>query len=260
MSALSTTTPSGRPGPKLARGLAAGRRLVPSRARSLVPLLLSVLVSVALALPLDNWAGTARPRPWPGGVITYWDATGWRDTVPQAVAQWNRAGARVRFVRAQSRAAADVVLLSDSDKVDRQCRQAHVSGSGRSCAGYATAIGYPGPAGAKVLVRDRPPSTLGDPPAQEVRLVVHELGHILGLTHRPSCRSVMNHSSALTGCDREKLFAAAPSSSARLCGPFPADVAAARRLYGSTRRKGSRWCYQNDAESRAASSSSMGFV
>jgi hypothetical protein len=243
-----------------ARHFAAGRRLVPRRARALVPLVLSVLVSFALALPLDNWAGTARPRPWPGGVITYWDATGWRDTVPQAVAQWNRSGVKVRFVRARSRAAADVVLLSDSHKVDRQCRQAHLSGSGRSCAGYATTIGYPGRGGAKVLLRDRPPSTLGDPPAQEVRLVVHELGHILGLTHRASCRSVMNRSSALSDCDREKLLAAAPRPGARLCGPFPADVAAARRLYGSTHRRGGRWCYQKDAESSSASSSSMGFV
>jgi hypothetical protein len=237
------TSTSGGPAWRALRGIAAtARRALPARRSSRLVLLLTMLASLALALPFDNWAGTNRPRPWPGGVIRYWDATGWRGTVPLAVAQWNRSGVAVRFVRARSRAEAELVVVSSSRMVERMCRRAHLTGDGNSCVGYATTIGYPGPGRVRVLLPDEPPAPATDGSAENVRLVVHELGHILGLTHRSTCASVMYRSASLRDCDRRALYTSAPSPASGLCGPFPTDVAAAQQLYGKTRRHGSRWC------------------
>jgi hypothetical protein len=64
----------------------------------------------------------------------------------------------------------------------------------------------------------------------ELRLVEHELGHVLGAGHLPGC-AVMNPDPALFDCG---LAVPAPEHGVprSLCGPFAADVAAVAKLYG----------------------------
>src|SRR5256885_16642140 len=62
--------------------------------------LLFALLALSLGLPAKKADGyVAKGRPWPGGVIRYYNAApdqAW--AVQQAVAAWNTSGARVRFV------------------------------------------------------------------------------------------------------------------------------------------------------------------
>ena len=47
---------------------------------------------------------------WPGPTISVWNGTGYKAPVLDAMRSWNAAGAKVRFVPAQSSATADVVV------------------------------------------------------------------------------------------------------------------------------------------------------
>jgi hypothetical protein len=194
------------------------RRLRRARPRFAVPLLAMLSLGIGLGwhdLPVVAAGG---PQPWPGGRVTYFDASGSEAAVDAAAARWNRSGARVRLVRAAGRERADVVFVSDGRELRASC--------GARCLGLSSSIGRPG--GGRVTVNLNPELT-GDPTPLGVWVAMHELGHVLGLHHREGVCSLMNAHAYDDSCS----FAAGAAQRGSLpCGPASGDVAAAARLYG----------------------------
>jgi hypothetical protein len=196
------------------------RRLRHVRARLAVPTFAAALLgAVALGhgdLPV---LAAGDPQPWPGGRLTYYDASGSRSAIDAAAARWNRSGADVRIVPAPSRRSADVVFVEDGRGLAQRC--------GHRCLGLASSIGRPGDGRVTVMLN---PTITGAPTPIGVWVAMHELGHVLGLSHREGTCSLMNAHAYDDSCS----FAsgAAGDAGPLPCGPASGDVAEAARLYG----------------------------
>ena len=182
-----------------------------------------ILAALSLGLGALGWRdlpvlAAGGPQPWPGGRITYFDVSGSGAVVDAAAARWNHSGARVRILRARDRAHADVVFVARDEELRESC--------GASCLGLTSSIGHP-PGGRATVMLNR--SIAGDPTPLGVWVAMHELGHVLGLSHRDGRCSLMNAHAFDDSCS----FAAGTADNGPLpCGPAAADVAAAVLLYG----------------------------
>jgi Matrixin len=199
------------------------RRLRRARPRHAVPIV--AVLGVALGalgrgeLPVLAAGG---PEPWPEGRVTYFDASGSGAAIATAAARWNRSGARVRIVRAPDRRRADVVFVVDGEGLPSDC--------GESCLALASAIGRPSDGRATVRLS---PDIAGAPTPLSVWVAMHELGHVLGLSHRDGRCSLMNAHAYDDSCS----FVGGIAEDGPLpCGPASDDVAEAARLYGRAAR------------------------
>jgi Matrixin len=174
---------------------------------------------VALVLALSAWpaAGGNDPQPWPGGRLTYFDASGSNEAVAAAARRWNSSGAKVRLVPARTRASANVVFVAERARLRQRC--------GPRCLGLSSSIGRPA-SGRVTVTLD--PQIAGRPTALNVWVAMHELGHVLGLRHREGTCSLMNAQAYDDAC----AFAGSADEGPLPCGPASGDVAAAARLYG----------------------------
>ncbi len=160
----------------------------------------------------------ADPQPWPGGRLTYFDASGSTEAVDAAARRWNRSGVRVHLTRARTRTVADVVFVADRARLRARC--------GTRCLGLSSSIGRPHDGRVTVLLD---PDIAGRPTALNVWVAMHELGHVLGLRHREGTCSLMN----ARAYDDAGTFAGGTTERGPLpCGPASGDVAAAARLSG----------------------------
>ena len=206
----------------------------PSR-RGLVATLVAV-AAVAVAVTSAVAAAPSHPATWPGRTITYSDTSGWTTAVREAVAQWNATGAGPRFVPAPVGRVPQLRVLA----VGRAVLAHRCPHSAGRCIGYATM----GRQAADHLVlprRSADEDAVHSP--EDVRLVVHELGHVLGLTHADVARepcAAMHHFIELPDCRRPDLAGARDGHGA--CGPFAADVRALARRYGTRPRRVSGSC------------------
>jgi hypothetical protein len=195
------------------------RRLRRARPRHAVP----ILATLSLGLGALGWQelpviAAGGPQPWPHGVLTYFDASGSGTTLDAAAARWSRSGARVRIVRAPDRAHADVVFVEDGAALRASC--------GPNCLGLSSSIGRPSEGRVTVMLS---PAVAGRRTPLSVWVMMHELGHVLGLSHRDGSCSLMNANAYEDSCS----FATGAAAHAPLpCGPASRDVAAAARLYG----------------------------
>jgi hypothetical protein len=192
------------------------RRVWPQHA---VPLVAVLALGLA-ALGRDELPVLAAdtPEPWPQGRLSYFDASGSAAAVDSAAARWNRSGARVRILRAPDRRRADVVFVADGEGLRERC--------GPRCLGLASAVGRPSDGRATVMLN---PEITGKPTPLSVWVAMHELGHVLGLSHRDGRCSLMNAHAYDDSCS----FVGRVEASGPLpCGPATADVDAAARLYG----------------------------
>ena len=196
------------------------RRLRRARLRIAAPILAMLALGLGVLGNADLPVLVADgPQPWPGGRLSYFDASGSRAAIDAAAKRWNSSGANVRIVPARDRASADVVFVADGDGLAARC--------GDRCLGLASAIGRPGDGRVTVMLN---PSITGDPTPIGVWVAMHELGHVLGLSHREGTCSLMNAHAYDDSCS----FASGTTTDAGPlpCGPASRDVAEAARLYG----------------------------
>jgi Matrixin len=182
----------------------------------------AVLLLAASAWPA---AGGDEPRAWPDGRVTYYDASGSHEAVAAAARRWNASGARVHLVPARSRASANVVFVSERERLRERC--------GARCLGLSSSIGRPASERVTVMLE---PGITGPTTALNVWVAMHEFGHVLGLRHREGSCSLMNAQAYDDAC----AFAGSLDTGPLPCGPASRDVAAAARLYG--RDAGARPC------------------
>ena len=200
-----------------------------STRRLAVPLVAATGAAILLVAVTAAAPGLAAPSGrWPAGDIRIHDASGWSRAVALAIRQWNGAGLGVRFARVASPARADVLVVADDERVRERCAE--------RCAAFVTRVGYR--AGAKpseVVLGERRHDERKRPSLKDVQLVVHELGHVLGLGHRELDCKVMNPELAP---DCAPLLAA----DGWLCGPLRRDLEKAGALYDVRPRAVDPYC------------------
>jgi hypothetical protein len=190
------------------------RRARPRHAIAFFALVLALGLGARHELPVF---ASDDPQAWPGGRVTYYDASGSSEVVDAAARRWNRSGVRVLLTRARTRGDAEVVFVADRKQLRDRC--------GTRCLGLASSIGRPASGRVTVLLD---PEITGRPNALNVWVAMHEFGHVLGLRHREGTCSLMNARAYDDACT----FAGATSRGPLPCGPASGDVATAARLYG----------------------------
>lgn len=191
-------------------------------------LLVGAVLAAALLVAVPALAAAAdvpfRGKPWPGGKVTYYDATpsAYRFSVRAAVAHLNAVGAKVTFARTSSRRRARLVLRADHRmRAAGRATQGYVAGR-RSEAVFNRSFG---------VTRDKYATTM---------LIVHELGHVLGLDHprRGSQCAVLNPR-FFRVCAFEGVTA-----QTWICGLVqPADLRPLQRRYGRrSAKRQPRYC------------------
>ena len=185
------------------------------RAKWVVPAVLAVTATTFVLLTGTADAYVAPGRPWPGGVVRYYNAAldqAW--AVKRAVDAWNSSGARIRLV---------AVPPSQADV--RIEHFAHVS-----CTINAEAtVGYTRTARIWIFRRNDASPYCNRYTAAES--LAHEFGHVLGLGHETRGCAAMNPVGTLEG---PELCPKAQRWQWRCRLLTPDDVAGAIALYGGT--------------------------
>jgi hypothetical protein len=156
------------------------------RTTSIVPVVLAAAAAASFPLSGTSSAYVAQGRPWPGGIVRYYNAaTDQAWAVRRAVDAWNSSGARIRLIAAPASQAS--VRIEHFPRI--------------SCTINAEAtIGYTRNARIWVFRRDNSSPYCNSYAAAES--LAHEFGHVLGLGHETRGCSAMNPVGTLQGPER----------------------------------------------------------
>ena len=182
-------------------------------------LLLGLLTSMVVGftvVTLIAQANQLKPTRWPGREITVYDQSGFKKQLEVAALQWDNANLGIRFVITDD-PHADVVVKVDERACDKDC------GGMTEFAGYLPgklqSIYLPH----KPTSRERQNATY-----YMTRVLVHELGHVLGLPHRSGCSVMSENFMKACGISSKRI----PEKLVRVCGPLPVDIQDAQKIYG----------------------------
>jgi hypothetical protein len=155
------------------------------RTRWVVSAVLGAAVTASVLLTGTSAAFVAEGRPWPGGVVRYYNAaTDQAWAVRRAVDAWNSSGARIRLVAAPASQAS--VRIEHFPRV-------------RCTINAEATIGYTRNARIWVFRRDNSSPYCNSYAAAES--LAHEFGHVLGLGHETRGCAAMNPVGTLQGPD-----------------------------------------------------------
>lgn len=180
---------------------------------------ISALIGGMAASAIIADANQFQIQRWPGKSISVYDQSGFRPSLEVAILQWDNSGIGTRFILTDD-PQADVVVRVDQ----RACRGA--------CGGMTAYLGY-NQSGMETISLPQEPSFMERHKATYymTRVLVHELGHVLGLQHRDDC-SVMS-GSFMKDCGLNNSHRS--ERDIKECGPLPVDVVEAKKLYGQVK-------------------------
>ena len=138
-----------------------------------------------------------------------------------AARRWNATGIGVRFERVANRRDAEVLVLADHGQLRDRC--------GADCLGWTSTLGEPRSGRTTVTLGEHIVKSLSP---LSVWVAAHELGHVLGLSHRRSDTCTLMKPKAFVGACKPSPSRSGLLSEGLECIPAPADVQAAARLYG----------------------------
>jgi hypothetical protein len=191
--------------------------------RKLSVILFSSLLAFAVGAPV--FANTGQPVRWVGEIRVY-NPTGWQRSMRDAADAWNRTGVTPKFVFVHDAQHAQVTVTASTEAVAARCDETYTCDAYAQRRGRRGAIWLPTQVGEEVLSPEL------------VRLIVHELGHVLGLRHELHKCARMNTDTGARLCPA---LLVPPDTYA--CGPLRHDILAAERLYRDQADPSYRpWC------------------
>jgi Dual-action HEIGH metallo-peptidase len=212
-------------------------------ARARLSLLLALLTIGAvigdgrsLGPPLTEPLAMAQAAPSFHGMLRYRDSSRWGQAVSLAVAQWNAANVGVTFKLATGTGCGEVCIVSNPSAIADAA--SHDTPSSRRAA-FTSHVGIRPGEQVTITLGTPPPDPLA-PSGADVRLIVHELGHALGVTHDGASCSVMNRDPQwLPDCHRVGWFV---SNGRAMCGPTLRDARRAAHIWDGRGAAFDRYC------------------
>jgi hypothetical protein len=198
-------------------------------------LLLSCLLAFAVGGPV--LAHTGQRAQWVGEIRVF-NPTGWQRNFRAAADAWNRTGVTPKFVFVHHARRGQVTVTASTKAVAARCDETYPCDAVAQRRGRHGAIWLP----TQVGEERRSPAL--------VRLIVHELGHVLGLRHEVHDCARMNTDTGARLCGALRV----PPDTYE-CGPLQHDLLAAERLYGARPDPSYRaWCSEHRTADRRAGS------
>jgi len=154
-------------------------RIIAQRCSILLGVIIGGLLIVLAVTSVVAWAGNFGPQTWPGKTIKIYSSSKWNKSVPDGIRGINQVGLSIKLVMVKRKELAQIVI-SDTHHFRGGCAGGGVVG----CAPK----GYRSHSWVQLIPKRKSEKDDGS----NAQLVMHELGHVLGLDHRDGGCKLMN--------------------------------------------------------------------